>query len=119
VAIPTPHLKIEPRLLSVQLLHRLKHPQPRAYRPLGIILMSHRRAEHGHDRVTDELLNRGTVALQLAPQPTVIRAEHGQHILGISPVSPAGRAHQIAEEHRNDLPLLGQAPERSGSARPQ
>ncbi len=103
-------LKVEPGLPSVQLLHRLKNPQAGAYRALGIVLMSHRSAEHSHYRVTNELLNRGAVTFQLVPQQAVIGAESGQDILGVSPVSPAGRAHQIAEEHRDDLPLLCQAP---------
>jgi hypothetical protein len=105
-----PDLEVEPGLLSVQLFHCLKNAQPGAYSALGIVLMSHRGAEHSHYRVTDELLNGGTVTFQLVPQPTVIGAEGGQDVLGISPVSPAGRAHQVAEEDRDDLPLLGQAP---------
>ena len=72
--------------------------------------MGDRGAEHSHDRVTDELLNRGTITFQLAPQPTVIGAESSHDVFGVSPVSPAGRADQVAEEHCDDLPLLGQAP---------
>ncbi len=105
-----PDLKVKPGLLSVQLLHRLNNPQPGAYRALGIVLMGHRGAEYSHYRVTDELLNRGAVTFQLTPQPAVIGAEGSHDVLGVSPVSPAGRAHQIAEEHRDDLPLLCQAP---------
>src|SRR5439155_682849 len=82
----------ELRLLSVQFLYRLMDPQPGAYRALGIVLMGDRGAEHSHDRVTDELLNRGTITFQLAPQPTVIGAESSHDVFGVSPVSPAGRA---------------------------
>ena len=39
--------------------------QRRPHRPLGIVLVRHRRAEDGHHRVADELLHRAAEALQL------------------------------------------------------
>ena len=56
---PHPHLQIA----------LLRRPVPdrkcSAQGPLGIILVSHRRAEDGHHRVTDELLHRAAAPLQL------------------------------------------------------
>ena len=36
---------------------RLLHPQRGPHRPLGVVLVGHRRAEQGHDRVADDLVD--------------------------------------------------------------
>ena len=45
-----------------------------AHRALGVVLVRDRRAEHGHHRVADELLDRAAEALELVAQPRVVRA---------------------------------------------
>ena len=53
-------------LVLRELVDRLEDPQPRAHGALGIVLVSHGRAEDGHHGVADELLDRAAVALDLA-----------------------------------------------------
>jgi hypothetical protein len=52
-----PHGEVQLGMLAVQLLNCLEHPQSRANRPLGIVAMGDRRAEHRHDGIPDELLH--------------------------------------------------------------
>ena len=59
--------------------------QRRAHRPLGIVLVRDRRAEHRHHGVADELLHGAAAVLELRPQPFVVR-DAG------SPRRPRGRA---------------------------
>ena len=44
-------------------LDRVDELEAGAHRPLGVVLVRHRRAPHRHDRVADELLDRPAVAL--------------------------------------------------------
>ena len=80
--------------------------QPRPHRPLGIVLVRHRSTEHRHHRVPDELLHRAAVALDLLPQASVVRTDAGAHVLRILLLRGGGEADQVAEQHRDDLPLL-------------
>jgi hypothetical protein len=68
----------------------------------------YRRAEHGHHRVADEFLHGAAVALYHLLQLSVIWAEPGAHIFGVGPLGSCGEAHQVAEEHRDDLAFLTQ-----------
>jgi hypothetical protein len=43
-------------MLAIQLLDGLEDPQPRADRPLSVVAVGDRRAEHCHDGVPDDLL---------------------------------------------------------------
>jgi hypothetical protein len=52
----------------VQLLDRLQNPKPDSDGTLSVVLVCDRRSEDGHHRVTDELLDRAAVALDLLPQ---------------------------------------------------
>ena len=62
---PYAHVQVEVGIGLVQLRDRFEDAQPRAHRPLGVVLVRHGSAEGGHDRVTDELLDRAAVALDL------------------------------------------------------
>ena len=64
-----PHLQRERRLGCVQLLDRLQHAEAGPHGPLRVVLVRHRRAEHRHHRVSDELLDRAAEPLELLPQP--------------------------------------------------
>ena len=55
----------------------------RAHGALRVVLVRDRRAEHGHDRVADELLDRAAVSLELLAHAREIRREQGAHVLGI------------------------------------
>src|SRR6266540_5020941 len=68
----------------------------------------------------DELLHCAAVSLELVPQPGVIRGERRTDVLGIPALGLGGRADEVGEEDRHDLPLLEQhvagAHERSAAA---
>ena len=103
---PHPDLKLERRLPLVQLRDRLQDPKPRPDRALGIVLVSDRRTEHRHHRIADELLDRPSVALELAAETRVIRADASAHILRISGLRRRREPDQVTEQHRHHLPLL-------------
>ena len=110
-----PHLQPQIRLTLVQLNNRLENPQPCADRPLGIVLVGNRSPEHRHHRITDELLDRPPIALELVPEGFVIRAEPSPHILGIDSLRRCGEADEIAEQNGHDLALLIGRPRSRGS----
>jgi hypothetical protein len=101
-----PHLQGELRLSLVQLADRLDDPQPGPNGPLGIVLVSNRRAEDRHHCVADELLDRAAVPFELMPQTRVVRADTCANILGVGCFGGGGEADQVAEEDRHDLALL-------------
>ena len=83
--------------------------EPRPHGPLGVVLVRHGSAEGGHDRVTDELLDRAAVALDLLPQAGVVGTDAGAHVLRVLLLGGGGEADQVAEEDGDDLPLLERA----------
>ena len=115
-----PHGQVELRVLRVQLLDRLEDPQRRTNRPLGVVLVRPRRAEDGHDRVADELLDGAAEALDLLPHPLVVGPQPRADVLRVGAVRAAGEADEVDEEHRHDLPLLrlGGRGRQRGAARP-
>jgi len=64
-------LQRESGICLVQLLDHLQDAKPSPDRALGVVLVRRWCAEHGHDCVTDELLHRPSVALELATQACV------------------------------------------------
>ena len=90
----------------VQLLDRLQDAEPGPDRALGVVLVCHRCAEDGHDRVPDELLDGAAVALDLLPQAGVVGADAGADVLGVSRFRGRGEADEVAEEDGHDLALL-------------
>jgi len=65
-----------------------------------------RRAEKGHDRVTDELLHGAAVTLEFLAKPRVIRLENSTHVLRIHLLGPRSEADEVGEEDGHDLALL-------------
>ena len=94
------------RSSTSELGHRVPDRERGPHRTLGIVLVHDRRAEDGDDRVADELLHRAAETLELRTQPCVVRSEHRADVLGIQPLGPCGRADEVGEDDRNDLPLL-------------
>ena len=92
--------------MLVQLLDRLQDAEAGPDGPFGVVLVCHGRAEDGHDRVADELLDRAAVALDLLPQASVVGADAGADVLGVSRFRGGGEADEVAEEHGDDLALL-------------
>ena len=78
----------------------------RSHRTLGIVLVRDRRAEHGHDRVADELLDGASEALELRAHLRVVRLEQAAHVLRVHALGACGEADEVAEEAGDDLALL-------------
>ena len=68
--------------------------------------MRDRRAEDRHHGVADELLDRAAEALDLAGDALVVRAERGANVFRVGPVGAGREAHEVDEEHGDDLALL-------------
>ena len=103
---PDPDLKVELRAALVQLSNRLEDPQPRPHRALRVVLVRHRRTEHRHHRVADELLDGPAVALEFASDSLVVGADAGANILRVGLLRGLGETDEIAEENGDDLPLF-------------
>jgi hypothetical protein len=73
---------------------------------LRIVLMRDRRAEQRHHCVADELLDGAAEALELRTQPLVVRSEQRPYVLGIHLLCTRGEAHQVGEQHGDDLAFL-------------
>ncbi len=78
----------------------------RADSAFGVVLVRDRGAEDRHHRVADELLDGAAEALELVPEPRVVRAKQRAHLLGIHLLGARGEADEIGEEDRHDLALL-------------
>jgi hypothetical protein len=68
---------------------RVADRQRRPDGALRVVVVRHRRAEDGHHRVADELLDRAAVALELAAEPLVVRPQDRLDVLRIELVSAA------------------------------
>ena len=77
------HVQVEAGLLLVQPVDRGADRERRADRPLGIVLVGHRRAEERHDGVADELLDRPAVVLELVAQERVVRRQGAADVLDV------------------------------------
>jgi hypothetical protein len=101
-----PDGQAQPGACPVEPLDRLDHVQGRPDRPLGVVLVRRRDAEHPDDRVPDELLDGAAVAFDLPAGPVVVGAEAGLDLLGVGLVGRGGEPDQVADEHADDLALL-------------
>ena len=73
---------------------------------LRVVLVRDGRAEDGHHRVADELLDRAAEALELRAHARVVGLEKAPHVLGVHPLRARGEADEVAEEAGDDLALL-------------
>jgi hypothetical protein len=103
-----PDRQIEIRLLAVQLLDRLRHRERAPHRPLGVVLVA-RDAEHRHNPVADELVDHPPEPFGLAAEAHVVGPKACPDVLGIGPVGAGGETGQVAEQHGDDLALLGRS----------
>ena len=62
--------------LDAELGQRLAHLERCPHRTERVVLVQHRHAEHGHDRVPDELLDRAAVRLDDPLHPLEVAGEH-------------------------------------------
>ena len=100
------------------LADRVADRERRAHRALGVVLVRDRRAEDGHHRVADELLDRAAVPLDLGAQLRVVRRERRADVLRVEPLGACRRADEVGEEDRHDLPLLARGAAAGASAAP-
>ena len=90
----------DPDLELALLGERVADRERRAHRALGVVLVRDRRAEHRHDGVADELLDRAAEALELRADARVVRLEQPPHVLGVHRLRPRREADEVAEEAR-------------------
>ena len=95
------------RQAVVHLGHRVLHAEPRAHRPLGIVLVGHRRAEDGHDVVADVLVDGAAVALDLPAEAHERTVHERLHRLRVHPLGEGRVAGQVGEQDRDLAALLG------------
>ena len=82
------------------------HLGGRPHRAERVVLVHDRDAEHGHHGVADELLDGAAVRLHDRPHAVEVAGEKRPKRLGVEPFSEAGRAGDVAEEHRHRLARL-------------
>src|SRR3954466_668698 len=85
---------------------RVADGERRTHGALGVVLVRDRRAEDGHHRIPDELLDGAPEALELGTKLRVVSRERRADVLGVEPLRARGRADEVGEEDRHDLPLL-------------
>src|SRR5439155_10800618 len=73
---------------------------------LGVVVVGHRSAEHGHHGVAHELLDGAFEPFDLATDRVVVRPKRGPDVLRIGPLGPGGEPDQVAEQDRDDLSFL-------------
>ena len=106
-------------MLAVQLLDPLQDAQTRAHGALGVVAVRDRRAEHGHDRVADELLEHAAVLLDPLLRLGVVELQRVAHVLRIGAIRARREADEVDEEDGDELPLLAAARSARPSGAPQ
>ena len=99
---PQRHLHVAP---LGQARQARAHHQRGPHRPLGIVLVRGRDAEHRHHRVADELLDRAAVGLGRPRELVVEIAQEAAQRLGIHARRELGGSGQVGEEHGRELAL--------------
>jgi hypothetical protein len=113
---PGSHGEVEARMLLVQLLDRIEHPEAGPHGALGVVAMRDWGAEHSHDRVAEELLHDAAERFDFGLHPGVIGHEHGPNVLGVGLVRARGEVDQVDEQHRDDLALFDRRLDGQGRA---
>ena len=93
-----PHLERERRVCRVQLGDRLEDAEAGPDGTLGVVLVGDRRAEDGHHRVADELLDGAPEALDLLAQARVVGADAGTDVFGVGLLRGGREADEVAEQ---------------------
>ena len=100
-----PQLEVRRIDLGAQLTDREDQLESGANGALGIILVGGRRAERGHDGVTDELLDDAAVSLDDLARHLEVAGQQLADVLGIAGLGQAREAHEVGEEDRDQPPL--------------
>jgi hypothetical protein len=85
-----------------------------SHRPLGVVSVRRREAEHGHHRISDELLQGAPMLGDHALGVLVVAAEEGANLLGVHLLAHRGRSGHVGEEDRHNPPLLTHGQFKSG-----
>ena len=93
--------------VSEQLPEAPLHRERRVEGALRVILVRLGNAEHGHDRVARELLDRAARVTDLLGHRVVEALEHDARPLRVLLLSERRRADEIGEQHRGQLALGG------------
>ncbi len=91
--------------------HRVADRERGAGRPLGVVAVRDRRAEHRHHAVADVLVDPAAEGRDEAVGAREETAEQAVHLLGVELARKRGEAHQVDEQHAHLAPL---APGRAG-----
>ena len=75
--------------LVVQDREAVAHLERGPERPQRVVLVQHGRAEDGHHRVADELLDRPAVPLERGPHLVEVARHHAPHQLGVAHLAEA------------------------------
>ena len=94
------HADADVELDTVAQLDRRAHCSER------VVLVQLRNAEHGHDRIADEFLDRPAVPLDRGPRGVEVASHHGTRRFRVETLGAGGRARHIAEQHGHGLALL-------------
>ena len=101
------------REILVDALESLAHLERRPHGAERVVLVDGRHAEHGHDRVADELLDGAAVSFERCLHRVEVAPHHTPQRLGVEPLAERRRAGDVREDDRDHLPRLGVAsPER-------
>ena len=84
---------------------------------LGVVLEGRGRAEDGHHRIADELLDRAAGELDLLAHRVVEPLELYPHALRVSIACVRGRPDEVGEENRDELALFPACTKRSSPMR--
>ena len=88
-------------------LERLANGERGVHGTQRSVLVRHRRAEQRHQAIARELIHHAFHAVDLGKDDVEILLEQVVVLLGIEALGDADRAHEIAEEHRDELALAG------------
>ena len=91
--------------LRPQLGHAALHRDRGPHRPLRVVLMRLREAEHGHDRVAHELFHGAAVPGRLFAHGRRELAEDPAHRLGIHPARQGRRSDDVREDDADEAPF--------------
>src|SRR5439155_26836802 len=92
--------------LHVEEAYSLPHLRRRGARPQRVVLVERRHAEHADDRVADVLLDPAAVSRDRPAHLLVEARLHLPDRLGIQLLAHLGRADDVAEDGRHELPRL-------------
>ena len=101
-----PNLQVEVGIAFVQLVHRRAHRERGSHRAFRVVATCKRRAEDGHDRIADELLDGPAARLDLLTYACEVRRQDRAHVLGVEALGARREADEVGEEHCDDLALL-------------